>query len=729
MKAIKYGTTVWAGIVLFFLTACNNSINEMIPPNDNFITGFKLDGQKSESKIGKNTITIPWYEGIPDGPVSYQVDVSPKASLLPVTEGYIQAAFPEEDPSEVIESIDAAKDTELTSLIKGLIKRTPNFKIPPPQPVNFSEPVIFLVISGRDGKIRRYTTNITVNVRFESNGGRRVPAQTVKHGGTATRPEDPDRTGYTFDNWYGDEGLTGEYDFATPLFENITLYAKWELYTYTVTYDRNGATGDMDDTPFTYGVAQNLPLIGFTPPDNCTFSGWARTATGRVEYTDGQSVSNLTATDGDIVTLFAIWTLNQYTVTFNTNGGSSVPSQTVSHGDGAGRPANPTKTGYTFEDWYDDYGLPYDFSTPVTGNTDLYAQWNPITYTVTYNKNAADAAGDMPDSDFTYGESQNLRTNTFTRTGYTFAGWATASAGAVAFTGGQSVSDLTTTAGATVTLWAVWVLDGTQTYTVIYNANGGSGSMANSTFSVGVPQTLRANTFTRTGYTFSGWAETAAGAAAYTNGQSVTDLAPAGGAVTLFAIWTLNQYTVTFNTNGGSSVPSQTVDYGGTAGRPANPTRDGYTFGNWYSDYGLTSVYNFSTPVNGNITLYAKWLSGNHGDQGDYGPVNIGVTVKSPDSSNPPNSPNGTELPDDEKIIISRTGTGYPKMVTLTADDDGYTFIEWHINGTNITGNEDSFSLNATNSYYNNLGEHYVTITVIKDNKLYSRTIPFIVVP
>jgi uncharacterized repeat protein (TIGR02543 family) len=170
-------------------------------------------------------------------------------------------------------------------------------------------------------------------------------------------------------------------------------------------------------------------------------------------------------------------------------------------------------------------------------------------------------------------------------------------------------------------------------------------------------------------------------------------------------------------------VPSQTVNPGGTASRPANPTRTGYTFGNWYSDYGLTSVYNFSTPVNGNITLYAKWLSGNHGDQDDYGPVNVGVTVKSPDS------PNDTELLDDENIIISRTGDGYPKTVTITVDDDGYTYIEWHINNTNISGNGVSFTLNAANSYYNNLGEHFITISVEKDGKVYSRTITFIVVP
>jgi uncharacterized repeat protein (TIGR02543 family) len=318
----------------------------------------------------------------------------------------------------------------------------------------------------------------------------------------------------------------------------------------------------------------------------------------------------------------------------------------------------------------------------------------------------------MENSTFGVGESQNLRTNTFTRTGYTLSGWAITATGTAEYTNGQSVTDLAP-GGKSVTLYAIWT---PNQYTVTFNSNGGT-PVPSQPVNYGDKADRPANP-TRDGYTFEGWYGNAALTSVYNFSSSVTDN------ITLYAKWNGDTYTVTFNTNGGSFVPSQTVTPGGKAIRPvANPTRTGYTFGNWYSDSALTSVYNFSTPVNNDITLYAKWLSGNNGGQGDYGPIKIGVTVKSPDS------PNGTELPDDEKIIISRTGTGYPKTVTLTADDDGYTFIEWHINGTDITGDEDSFTLNATNSYYNNLGEHYITITVVKDGKLYSRTIAFIVVP
>jgi uncharacterized repeat protein (TIGR02543 family) len=636
-------------------------------------------------------------------------------------------------------------------------------------------------------------------VTFNANGGTGTApaAQTVSGDTEITIPGQGGlaRTGYIFGGWNtasDGSGYNYNEDDTFPVTGSIDLFAKWNPITYTVTYDKNGATGDMDDTPFTYGVAQNLPPVGFTPPDNHTFAGWARTPDGAVEYNNGDSVINLTDTDGDIVTLYAIWKPNQYTVTFDSDGGSSVPSQTVNHDDRATPPANPAKTGYTFESWYDDLNSLYSFSTPVTGNITLYAKWIANTYTVIYDKNNAAATGYMDPSFFTYGKSEDLSPIDFTPpTNHIFAGWARTATGAVEYTNGDSVINLTATAGGTVTLWAVWVLDGTLTYTVIYNANGGSGNMENSVISVGVSQTLRTNTFIHTGYTFAGWATTATGAVAYTNGQSVKDLASAGETVTLYAIWTLNQYTVTFNSNGGTPVPSQTKNHGeqvtppadptrdgytfegwysdsaltsvynfstpvtdnitlyakwnasayivtfdsnggsfvpsqpvtpgDRATRPSNPTRDGYTFDNWYSDPSLTTVYNFSTSVNGNITLYAKWVSNKKDD--DQGPVKVGVTVKSPDY------PDGVGLPDNETIIISRTGDGYPQTVTITVDDDGYTYIEWQIHSTNVSGNGSSFTLNAANSYYNNLGEHTITIYVVKDGKLYSRTITFIVVP
>jgi uncharacterized repeat protein (TIGR02543 family) len=919
MKSVKYGTTVLTGIIIL-LTACTDLINEMIPPNDNFITGFQLDGQKSESQIGENTITIPWYEGIPTGFTAYQASVSPKASLLPVTEEYMQAAFPgEENALDLVGQIEATPDAGLTAFVQGLIRQTPNFSIPPLDiPVNFSESVTFLVISGRDGTIRRYTTRVTVTVTFESNGGSEVPVQTIRYGGAATRPNDPGRTGYTFDNWYGNEGLTAVYDFDSidnTVTENITLYAGW-ITVYTVTFNGNAGSDTVTGLPGPVTGVLSGEIIDEPATDpsrvGYTFTGWYRDTAGTdpwdfdtdtvtdniplyaqwephtytvTFYDDGIPVDSQPVKHGEQVPrpgdpnktnydfagwysdpgltllynfslhvtgdldLYAKWNPYTYTVTFNTNGGSSVPSQTVDHDGQATRPAPPPiKTGYTFAEWHDVFDLPYDFSTAVTVNITLYAEWDANTYTVRYDKNHGDATGSIPPSFCTYNEPEILPSVGFTRDGYDLLGWATTAGGARVYTKGQSVSNLTTIHEDTVTLYAVWASNGTLTYTIIYDANGGLGDTEDIA-GIGIPQSLRADGFTRDGYTFVGWARTAAGTVAFTGGQSVTEAdfvgVAAGGTVTLYAVWTLNQYTVTFNTNGGSSVPSQTVDHNGRAIRPpanptrdgytfdnwysnsdltsvydfstlvdsnitiyakwngdsftvtfnanggspvppvqtitngktatrptTNPTRDGYTFDNWYSDSAMTLLYDFSTPVDSNITLYAKWngdtitvtFNSNGGSSVSGQTVSPGATATRPKNptragytfnnwysdpdltsvynfSTPVDSSitlyakwiPGNEGPvvvgvTPETVIISRSGDGYPKTVTLTVDDDGYDYIEWYIHSADISGTGTSFTLNAGNSYYNNTGEHFITINVLKGGKLYTRTISFIVV-
>jgi uncharacterized repeat protein (TIGR02543 family) len=142
--------------------------------------------------------------------------------------------------------------------------------------------------------------------------------------------------------------------------------------------------------------------------------------------------------------------------------------------------------------------------------------------------------GTMENSNIIIGESQNLRINTFTNTNYVFLGWATSAFGSVVYTDGQNVRNLSTTAGTTITLYAIWA----NFYTVTYNANGGSGTMANSIFILGESQNLRENTFTRTGYIFTGWATSSDGTVIYTDGESINDPSVAAGVtVTLYAVW------------------------------------------------------------------------------------------------------------------------------------------------------------------------------------------------
>ena len=161
------------------------------------------------------------------------------------------------------------------------------------------------------------------------------------------------------------------------------------------------------------------------------------------------------------ISLYAKWVdqnAQSYVIQFNSRGGSLVVSQNVYGGEKVMRPTDPSNPGYGVENWFRDeeYTQPWNFSFDlVEGPMTLYVKWN-LTYTVTYNKNATDATGTMADSNHIYNVDKNLNANAFTRPSSDFAGWATTADGEAVYTDGQSVNNLTATAGAVVVLYAKW---------------------------------------------------------------------------------------------------------------------------------------------------------------------------------------------------------------------------------------------------------------------------------
>jgi uncharacterized repeat protein (TIGR02543 family) len=191
-----------------------------------------------------------------------------------------------------------------------------------------------------------------------------------------------------------------------------------------------------------------------------------------------------------------------------------------------------------------------------------------------------------------------LTANGFTRAGYTFAGWATSATGTVAFANSANYS-----AAGNATLFAVWT---PINYAITFNANGGTGTMANQTFTV-EGAALTKNTLTRAGYTFSGWATSASGTVAFADSATYS----AAGNVTLFAVWTPVTYTVTFNANGGTgTMAAMTFTVTGRALTKNTFSRTGKTFGGWATTAaGTTVAYADLATINtpGNITLFAIW--------------------------------------------------------------------------------------------------------------------------
>ena len=267
--------------------------------------------------------------------------------------------------------------------------------------------------------------------------------------------------------------------------------------------------------------------------------------------------------------------LPDLTVSFDPAGGSAVSSITRTYGDAIGTLPSTTREGYTFSGWVYG-GSAVSSSTVVTSNMTVIATWTPNTYTVTFDSNGGSAVSSITRE---FGETIGSLPNT-SREGYTFEGW---------YSDGSSVR-FDTVVKSNMSLTASWTIN---TYNISFDSAGGSSVNG---FTRNYGETLGSlPTPTRTGYTFNGWTS---------GGSSVNSSTTVTSDMSLTASWTINTYTITFDSNGGSSVGSITRNYGSTLGSLTSPRRDYYTFTGW--TYNGSSV-NINTTVTSNMTLKAGW--------------------------------------------------------------------------------------------------------------------------
>ena len=249
--------------------------------------------------------------------------------------------------------------------------------------------------------------------------------------------ENPTKTGYTFDYWYFSAKLNSKSVvkmLKNTLGTNRKVEARWKANTYTVKFNGNGSTsGRMSDQSFTYDTAQKLTTNAFKKTEY-NFSGWATSSSGGVSYSDGQSVSNLTSTNGGVINLYAVWKPNIYTITLDrqgaTNGSSSV---TATYNSAMPSISVPTKTGYTFQGYYTSTnggGTKYYNSNgtsarnyDIANSTIFYAYWTPISYSINFDiGNNGSWPSSSPTNNTQYDTALNVP-NPKSPTGYTFSGW------------------------------------------------------------------------------------------------------------------------------------------------------------------------------------------------------------------------------------------------------------------------------------------------------------------
>ena len=432
----------------------------------------------------------------------------------------------------------------------------------------------------------------------------------------------PTRTGYSFSGWYtASSGGTkiGSGGSSYKPTGNITVYAHWSASSYTVTYNANGGSGAPSAQTKTHGV--DLTLSSTKPTrTGYYFKNWNTASNGSgTNYASGAKY-----TQNYSLTLYAQWTPHTYTVTYKANGGSGEPAaQTKTYGvDLTLSSAKPSRTGYTFKNWNTNSGgsgTTYASGGKYTANASvtLYAQWTPITYTIIFNGNGY-TSGSTASMTMTYDTAKNLTANGFVKTSYVFTGWNTKSNGSgTSYANKQSVKNLTTVNGATITLYAQWTAN---PYTVIFNGNRStSGTTASQVIATDATASLNANGYIRTGYSFVKWnTKTDGSGTSYQDKATVKNLAPGGSSITLYAQWNPITYTIVFNGNGHSSgsTASMSMTYDTAKNLTANGfLKNCYTFTGWntkadgsgtkYTDQ--QSVKNLTT-VNGTaVTLYAQW--------------------------------------------------------------------------------------------------------------------------
>lgn len=293
------------------------------------------------------------------------------------------------------------------------------------------------------------------------------------------------------------------------------------LKTYTVSYDVNSGKETFAAQTKEYG--KDLTLAATSPSrDGYSFTGWLGS--------DGKTYQPGAAyTENAALTLTAQWKVNQYTITFDTDGGNTIEAITQDYGTAITKPADPTKEGYTFAGWvYGDGGEATVPATMPAGNLTLKAIWTGNPYVVAFDGNGA-TGGDMTVQTFTYGDSQKLTANAYTRTGYQFLGWAkSADAASAEYSDGASVSNLTLESS--VTLYAVWQK---ISYTVTYNTNGGEPITAeNVLYGDAVP--LPTPEWDASKHQFVGWQY---------DEDIITSLTMPANDITLTAVWK-HKYTV-----------------------------------------------------------------------------------------------------------------------------------------------------------------------------------------
>ena len=423
-------------------------------------------------------------------------------------------------------------------------------------------------------EIESYTVNFRANNgKYED--GSDLKTTTVTFGDAVVAPEEPTRTGYTFNGW--SPALPSAIADGSAVRNHA---AQWAIESYTVKFVIDD---DTIENTYEFGADIVVPDETQTVKEGYTFKYWVDGEGNTIDSADIPTTMEDIGPDGTTVVYTAYFEINSYDVTWNNEDGSVYEGPvSYEYNEAVSKPAkNPEKTGWTFKGWKAADGTLYDAATavPAMGTKDVvYTAYFEINqYTITFDVDGGSAVAAI---------TQNYATAVTapadpTKTGYTFAGW--------------SPAVPTTMPAENVTVKAQWTIN---QYTITFDVDGGSAVDA-ITQDYNTAVTAPADP-TKTGYTFAGWS------------PAVPTTMPAEN-VTVKAQWTINNYTATWISDG-VTVEEKEYAYGATVTRPSNPTKTGHTFAGWLSSTGTLYGVGVDVPAMGaaDVTYTAQWDIDSH---------------------------------------------------------------------------------------------------------------------
>ena len=474
--------------------------------------------------------------------------------------------------------------------------------------------------NGRTANFMLTCGKASYTVNFNTNGGSEVDTQTVVHGEKVVKPADPKLNGFTFGGWYTDEDCTDEnkYDFETPVTANFTLYAKWEgtFYGIRIT-DKDGnavyVTSENANDVLGDGTVSYVPGYLEEGKDIADFTAEDLDKMLRGETVEGIRLPKLTLNGASFKQLaVGNWGDDLMTQQLNLHlqlelvGDSSIAYDETYLAEGAVYSKNvwalyitgngklnvtaPAENGWGL---FGDWGLYRQESSTVTiqaGECGIgYDTWSSFSLMFHGGKLTIEAGNDPKD----YGVINSWNEISFDISESTTFLLGDSAENCISLTAPYTIDsvrqELTDAYDEGKLTHDPFYLSLTANYTVTFDTNGGS-AVESQTVAYG-GQAAAPAAPAKPGYTFAGWER---------DGKAYDFTAPVTANMTLTARWTANQYTITFDTDGGSAIEPITQDYGTAITAPEAPTKTGYTFAGW------NPVLPAAMPAE-NLTITAQW--------------------------------------------------------------------------------------------------------------------------